>query len=393
MAREWMRWVALGGMGLLVACSDPSGPNDDYVRPTDYLSYEAIVEEMLRIEARFPTVVQVVDLTIRYGVPATHEGRHIQAVRVSDHVGQEEDEPTLLIVAAHHANEISTPVAALDALYRLTSGYEDGTTTLLVDENEIWIAPVWNPDGYPGSRKNARPEGSVDLNRNYPFLWESSCSGSTDPQSGNFKGPTEGSEPEVITMIAFAEAQRFTKVIDYHSFGRETLYAYRCSTHRQLDYLRSEAFQLSLASGYGGRIRPPSAEGEHYQWQLGAFANLAFLTEVGESHTPVFAEAVAEAAQLWSGVVWMLERPVPIWGHVSDASSGLPLEADVTYLDSPFTLGERNRSEPRFGRFHAFLPLGLHTLRFSKTGYVTQDVTLMVTTVGVVEEVALVPVA
>jgi hypothetical protein len=65
----------------------------------------------------------------------------------------------------------STPIVALDAIQRLTEGYgNDPVVTGLVDNNEIWISPIWNPDGYWTWRHNGRPGGTIDLNRNYPFL-------------------------------------------------------------------------------------------------------------------------------------------------------------------------------------------------------------------------------
>jgi len=58
--------------------------------------------------------------------------------------------------------------------------------------------------------------------------------------------------------------------------------------------------------------------------------------------------------------------------------------------DEPaFLQGEQNRSEPRFGRYHVFLPAGDRTLRFSHIGYVTQDVPVTVTGSGIRIEVAL----
>jgi hypothetical protein len=59
-------------------------------------------------------------------------------------------------------------------------------------------------------------------------------------------------------------------------------------------------------------------------------------------------------------------------------------------MENPFTQGEQNTSEARFGRYHAFLPPGDHTLRFSHPDYVTQDVPVTVTSSGSRVEVALV---
>jgi hypothetical protein len=353
---------------------------------------QGVIEEMTQTAIQFPGIAQLVDLTARYGTPPSHQGRHIHALKISDNVTEEEDEPAFLLVAAHHGNEIGTPLVALDAISRFTEGYStDPTVIQLVNEYEIWIAPVWNVDGYPETRKNRRPGGAVDLNRNYPFLWSSECSGSTSPSSGNYKGPSPGSEPETQTMMAFSEDQRFTKVLDFHSSGREVVFGYRCNPHQLSDFLETEARALSAASGFGGATRQPSGEGEHYHWQMGTYANYAFLSEISTTQSPTYVAALNEAARVWPGTIWMLQRPIPVWGHVTDAVSGNPLSANISYLESPFTQGEQNTSEPRFGRFHAFLPPGEHTLRFSHAGYVTLDVPVTVMESATRVEVQLVP--
>ena len=390
-------YLLLIAVTVSLSCSEaasPTPPVDAGVDPAPAPTFPSLLEtidQMSETAERFPDIAQFVDLTGRYGTPSSAGGRSIHAIKISDNVAQEEDEPVFLIVAGYHGNEIGGPVVALDAMSRLTEGYgTDATISRLVDEYEIWIAPVWNVDGYPRSRKNSRPGGPVDLNRNYPFLWDSDCAGSTNTNASSYKGPSPGSEPETQTMMAFSEDQRFTKVLDFHTSGRIIVYGYRCSPHQLTDYFEAEAIALSQASSYEGAARQPSGEGEHYHWQMGTYSNFAFLTELSDTQSPTYPYAVYEAGRVWPGTLWMLQRPIPVWGHVVDASSGAPLSADIRYVENPFTQGERNTSEPRFGRFHAFLPLGDHTLSFSHAGYVTQDIPVSVTASGTRVEVALV---
>jgi len=371
--------LALAAAVPSAGCTNDAAPSapEDGDEPTDFRTVDGIVAAMEEAAEAFSSIALLVDLTTAYGTPPTHEGQRLHALKLSDDVAEDEDEPAVLIVSAHHGNEIGGPGVALAAIDRRTGGWGRAPRIAAgVDENEIWIAPLWNPDGYPAFRKNGRPGGGVDLNRNYPFLWDTACSGSTDPSAGTYRGPAPASEPETVTMIAFSEDRRFSKVLDFHSSGRETLFGYRCTDHAQRAHLESEAEALSIASSYGGATRPPSAEGEHYQWQLGTYANYAFLTEIAETQTPSHASAVNEAERIWPGTLWLLEREIPVRGHVTDAQTGAPLEVQIRYLETPFAAGEQNRSEPRFGRFHAFLPPGDHTLRFEHPAYETLDVTV-----------------
>jgi len=379
-------------------------PNDGVV-PGGYLDLAAIEQALATYASTYPTLAQVVDLTARFGAPLTFGGRSLKALKVSDNVTVDEDEPAFLLVSAHHCREIVTPVIALDSIERLLAGYA-GNPALrtLVDTHEIWIVPVWNPDGYHHVftvdnlwRKNRRPfpgGTGVDLNRNYPFLWNTACAGSSSTSSSTYRGPFPGSEAETAAMAVFSLDRHFAKVLDFHSSGRETLWGYACPTSPLDNFWRAEAIALSNACGYSGVERRPSADGEHYHWQFANTGAMAFLTETHSQFQPTYVSAQAEAAQVWPGVRQQLERPMPLAGHVRDACSGAPLAATITYLSPIFTQGESNRSNPRFGRYHAFLPPGTHSLRFEAPGYVTQVIAVTINSgTTTTREVALDPVA
>lgn len=361
--------------------------------PSGYLDYPAVVAELAALAANQPQLAELVDITARYGTPATEEGRHLYALKISDNVASDEDEPAFLLVSAHHARELVTPVIALDAAARLLSGYgTDPEVRDAVDGHEIWIAPVWNPDGYQHVftadnlwRKNRRPFSSgtgVDLNRNYPAGWASGCSGSTSPGSGTFKGPAAASEAETATMLAWTADRRFAKVLDLHSRGRETLWGYACPSSPVDSLWRSKAIELSQAAGYGATERPPSADGEHFQWQFAAHGAMSLLTETHDQFQPSYASAVAEAAAVWGGVLWFLGEPLPLTGQITDACSGHPLEATLTVQGLGFTEGEVIRSSAAAGRFHGFLPSGTHSCLVEAPGFLPATVSVQVPSMG-----------
>lgn len=347
--------------------------------PDGYQNVEEIIDQMRTVAAACPSICQFVDVTETFDLTPTHEGRHIYAVKISDNVQQEEDEPAFMMVGCHHAREVVTPVLALVAIEKLTTQYgSDPTITQLVDDNEIWIAPLWNPDGYHHVyyvdnwwRKNRRPVSGgigIDLNRNYPQGWYNGCSGSTDPGSSTYKGPEPASEAETQTMLAWSIEQQFAKLIDYHSSGREVLHGYDCWSHPFDNFMRDEAIALSYAAGYGGSHRGPSADGEHYQWQW-ARGTHAFLIETHTSFQPSYESALQEAEIVWPGTVWMLQRPISLWGHVTAAATGAPLEAQVILEGITFSHEEEYWSGGPFGRYHASLPAGTYTVRYEAEGY------------------------
>jgi len=358
--------------------------------PPGYSDYTEIINQMNMTASTYPALCQVYDLTTTYGVSPTYEGRHLYAMKISDNVQQDEDEPTFLIVGCHHAREIVTPVIALYAITQLTTQYGNNPEiTAAVDGNEIWITPVWNPDGYEYMfnydnwwRKNRHPYPpgiGVDLNRNYPFGWDSPGGGSPDPTDETYRGPSPASEAETQTMIAFSTDQHFTKVLDYHSYGREVLYGYCALTHPFSNFLRSEAISLSTASGYGGSVRIPSADGENYEMQLAINGSYANLIETHTDFQPTYASAQTEAALLWPGILWMFQRPISLSGHIRNAITEEPLVVSIKLQEITFPNGEYFMSEPQFGRYHLFLPPGTYTLNLSLDGYYPQCQQVIIT--------------
>jgi carboxypeptidase T len=116
----------------------------------------------------------------------SYEGREMMAIKISDNVGTDENEPEVLFTHHQHAREHLTVEMAVYLLNLLTDGYgSDSRITNLVNTREIWILPDLNPDGgeydiatgsYRSWRKNRQPNtGSsyvgTDLNRNWPYNW------------------------------------------------------------------------------------------------------------------------------------------------------------------------------------------------------------------------------
>ncbi len=104
-------------------------------------------------------------------------GKNLLAVRISDNVNTDEDEPEYFWSNTMHGDELTSYVLSLHFIDYLLSNYgTDIQVTLLVNEIEIYVNPLANPDGtFNGSANYDDVSGSIrynandiDLNRNFP---------------------------------------------------------------------------------------------------------------------------------------------------------------------------------------------------------------------------------
>lgn len=369
-----------------IAQSGPEGQPD-----TRYYTPAEILTKIDSFVTKYPQLAKRIDLTTLPGAGKTHENRGIYALKVSDNVAIDEDEPAILVASEHHARELNTPVMVFGAIDRILKDYSTNTTLKsLVDGHELFFVPCVNPDGtnYVWTkdnwwRKNRRFNGGtsygVDNNRNYPFLF-GRCGASSNSNSQIYKGPSAGSEPENRTMMAFSRIYKPEIYLDFHSSGREVLFTYApCATVNTTIRGLLDRYKNSLRSPMRYATRAPSASGEapEFFWSGGA---ISFLTEVMTSFQPSYSSAVLEAARVWPGVLAALTtwRPA-VRGHVTSIFKNQPVEATITYTPNLFFHGEQNGSRARDGRYAVWLPLGTYTLRYAAPGFQTATVKVVVT--------------
>jgi len=195
-----------------------------------YHTQEEAYAEMDSVANAHPDICQLQSIGLSI------EGRDIWALKISDNVTVTEDEPRVLYLGCHHAREIITVEIPLYIMHYLVDNYgTDSLATFLVDNREIWIVPIMNPDGreYVENvgdwRKNRRDNGDgtygVDLNRNYGYMWGYDDEGSSpDPGSEIYRGTAAFSEPETQAIRDLMLNYQFSTCISYHSYGRLILY-------------------------------------------------------------------------------------------------------------------------------------------------------------------------
>ncbi len=350
----------------------------------EYYTTAEVEQEIDALASAYPQLAVKIDLTTWPGAARTHDDNSIFALKVSDNAAADEDEPAILLAAQHHARELNTPHMVIRAMQRTLSGYgTDPALTQLVDGYEVYFVPTVNPDGVDHVwccdnfwRKNRRNNGGgiygVDLNRNFPFLWTSSCQGSNTTSSQTYRGPSAASEPETRTMRAAVQLLRPEIYLDFHSYGREVLALYPPCASVQTPIAQMGAhYADDLRAPMSYATRAPSASGEapHDHWADGG--TLSYLIEVGTAFQPAWSETVNEEARVWPGVYRALTTWQPsVRGHVRDAASGAPLAAEIHYSPDLYDEGELHRSRARDGRYALWIPENRNVqVTFSAPGY------------------------
>jgi hypothetical protein len=210
-----------------------------------YHNYAEMNAEINQIVADHPTLAR------RSVIGTSYQGRQIVAIKISDNVATDENEPEFLINAHLHAREHLTVEMALYLANLFTDAYATDTRVRnVVNSREIWILPDLNPDGgeydiatgsYRSWRKNRQPNSGstaigTDLNRNFGYNW-GCCGGSSgSPSSSTYRGSTSFSAPETRVVRDFVLSRRIGSVqqikanIDFHSYSELVLWPYGYTT-------------------------------------------------------------------------------------------------------------------------------------------------------------------
>lgn len=255
----------------------------------DYHSFEAVLARLAAIVASQPDRVSHVELGLSL------EGRLIRGIRITNPGA--DDRPVVVVQSCQHAREWISVMSTMFAAEQFAAAAEGTELDVLLDQVELVVVPVANPDGYVYSwevdrfwRKNRRDGQGVDTNRNWSVAWGGEGA-SADPAAENYRGQAPFSEPEPVAMRDFVEGDpRVVALLDVHSYGQYVLYPWGYDVadsddHELFSGLAADVADV-MTSQYGQSYVPlQSAElypasGNTVDWAYGTYGIYAIALEL-----------------------------------------------------------------------------------------------------------------
>lgn len=198
----------------------------------NFYGYDGLSSELTRLKTNFSDILYV------ESIGKTHEGRSVFVVKIGKDGLNRVDKPAIMAIFTEHSGEHDITNLAIGIIDYLAKNYgEDRRVTDLLNQIDVWILPMMDPDGVeydlsgavkPFSwHKNRRPTGEdtfgVNLNRNWGHIGERSipedlAEDLADKKGQDYAGENPFSENETQAVRDFLLGHRNIKIfIDYHS--------------------------------------------------------------------------------------------------------------------------------------------------------------------------------
>ena len=340
-------------------------------QPSGYPSYTDIVNTLTNRANTYPGICQLFDL----GPTAGSSGRRIWALKISDNVAVEEDEPEMKYIGNMHGDEVVGLMMCLDMIdYLLTNYGTDPRVTNIVNEVEVWIIPTMNPDGYMSvTRYNAHGE---DLNRNFP-----EGSGS-NPEPNTITGR----EAETADIMLWSFGRSFTLAANFHGGALVVNYPFDNDGHGStFSPTPDEDMFVWISEQYSSHNSPMwnsstfyhgitngaawyAISGGMQDWDYRYMGGNEVTIELGNSKTPAFSQIPTYWNDNRESMLYYMETCfIGVRGIVTDGYTNQPLAATVSVVGRNHNI----YTDPDVGDYHRMLRPGNYQLQFQAAGFDT----------------------
>lgn len=331
-----------------------------------YHTYEELTNELQSFAQRYP------DICLLQSIGKSDLKRDLWFMKISDNVAVEEIEPEFKYISSIHGNEPLGMELCLYFIQHLLQHYgQDSRITRLVNETEIWIMPLMNPDGYI-ARQRWNNNG-IDLNRNFPDRID-------DPNNS-----IVGRQPETQAVMNFCFDRSFVLSANFHTGALVVNYPYDSNSNGYSVYTtcpdddlfvtlaktysvhnfpmwNSWSFENGITNGADWYVIYGGMQDWNYVWQ-GCNEVTIELSDVmwpEESQLATYWEDNRESMLSYIEAIHQGVR-----GVITDSLTGQPLAATIRVLDIDHDV----YTDPDLGDYYRLLLPGQYSLVYEAEGY------------------------
>lgn len=302
--------------------------------------------------------------------------RDLWIMKISDNVTVEEFEPEFKYISSMHGDEpVGMEMCVYLTHYLLENYGFDPRVTQMVDETEIWIMPLMNPDGY--ILRQRRNYNGIDLNRNFPDRI-------LDPSN-----TPAGREPETQAVMNFSSDHSFVLSANFHTGALVANYPYDGNASGRAVYTASpdDPLFVELAKTYSAHNLPlwnspyfsqGITNGADWYVIYGGMQDWSYVwmgcneltIELSDNKWP----NASLLPSLWDDNRESLLSFIEaihwgVRGIISDKFVGKPISATVEVIG----IDHKVFSDPDGGDYYRMLLPGTYKFRFSADGYFSQE--------------------
>jgi len=350
-----------------------------------YPSYDAYLFMMAEFETNYPDLCRVVE------IGSSVQNRKLLACVISNNVHVREAEPQVLWSSSMHGDELTGYVLMLRYIDYLLSNYGiNERITQLLDNMEIWINPLANPDGtfWPsGARRNNA--NNRDLNRNYKDWYYGD-----HPDGAQW-------QKETLAFMDLQETEFFVLGANIHGGAEVCNFPWDNRSVRHADdawwqlvcrEYADTAKYYSPGTGYMRDVFHPggypgvtngydwySITGSRQDYANYFDHNREFCLEISKTKTP----SASQLPTFWnynyrSFLNFTEQALYGIHGTVTDLNSKTPLSVKV-FINDHDNNNSFVVSDPRVGYYARPIKAGTYSVTYSAEGYISQTVEITIT--------------
>jgi len=376
-----------------------------------YRNYDQTLAELQQIALDNPDICKLYNIGKSRGKEYSETGisfydyfnHDIWALKLSDNVEIEEDEPSFFFLGSHHAREPVSTEIVMELMNNMINNYDSDTDMQnRINNSQIWFVPIVNPDGKKivlteqdiWWRKNLCDNDlsltftdsldGVDLNRNYGFWW-GALGRSDEPFTDGYIGEEEFSEPEIKAVKDLIDSHHFVAGITYHSTGEMVLYPFGyeyTAIPPDINSISTLADRMAASipseesgtydSFQSAELYPTRGTTDDYAY--GEYGVFCYTIESATDFIPPYANALNICHNNLDAAYILQDRikTSMITGNISDQVTKSPVIAEIHVegIDDSWIFREPYKSDEEFGRYYRILEPGDYNITFSAYGYI-----------------------